>query len=74
MESLRRYNLFAGFLHLMQGIAILILSKDFLLPISGSFLQFNQDSQSLEPAITTLFHLSLPLLVAIFFFLSAAAH
>lgn len=74
MKSLRRHNLFAGFLHLMQGIAVLVLSKDFFLPISGSFLQFNQDSQSLEPATTTLFHLSLPLLVAVFFFLSAAAH
>lgn len=73
-HSLRRYNLTAGFLHLAQGIAVLILSKDFLLPISGSFLQFNQASQSLEPATATLFNLSLPLLIAIFFFLSATAH
>lgn len=73
-QSLRRYNFFAGLLHLVQGIAVLILSKDFLLPISGSFLQFNQSSESLEPATTTLFNLSLPLLIAAFFFLSAAAH
>lgn len=73
-KSLRRYNLFAGFLHLAQGIAVLILSKEFLLPISGNFLQFNQTVQRLEPATTTLFQLSLPLLIALFFFLSAAAH
>ncbi len=58
----------------MQGITVLILSKSFLLPISGNYLQFNLVSQSLEPARTTLFELSLPWLVAAFFFLSALAH
>lgn len=73
-RSLRSYNVFAGFLHLVQGIVVLILSKEFLLPISGNFLQFNPASQNLEPASTTLFELSLPWLVAAFFFLSAIAH
>jgi hypothetical protein len=73
-KSLRRYNILAGFVHLAQGIAILILSKEFLLHVSGSFLQFNPTSQSLEPATTTLFDVSLPWLVAVFFFLSAIAH
>lgn len=74
VKSLRRYNIFAGFLHLAQGIAVLILSKTFLVPISGSFLQFNPASQNLEPSTTVLFDISLPWLVAVFFFLSAAAH
>lgn len=73
-QSLRRYNIFAGFLHLAQGMAVLILSKEFLLPVSGSFLQFNPTSQSLEQATTTLFNVSLPWLIALFFFLSAVAH
>lgn len=73
-KSLRKYNIFAGFLHLAQAIAVLVLSKDFLIPISGSFLQFNPASQSLEPTTTILFDISLPWLVAIFFFLSSAAH
>lgn len=73
-KSLRQYNLFAGLLHMAQGITVLVLSKEFLLPISGSFLQFNPASQNLEPATTTLFHVSLPLLIATFFLLSAAAH
>lgn len=73
-QSLRRYNVFAGFLHLAQGIAVLVLSKSFLLPISGNYLQFNPVAQSLEPARTTLFEFSLPWLVAAFFFLSALAH
>jgi hypothetical protein len=73
-NSLRRYNLFAGFLHLAQGIAVLILSKEFLLPISGGFLKFDSTSRSLVPTSTNLFDLSLPMLIAAFFFLSALAH
>lgn len=73
-QSLRRYNLIAGFLHLAQGVLVAILSKEFTLPIRGGFLQFNQAAQNLEPATVTLFHLSLPLLIIIFFLLSAAAH
>ena len=74
MTKLRKYNFIAGFLHLAQGVAILLLSRQFTLPISGNYLSFNTASQSLEPTSTFLFNLSLPLLVAIFLFLSAAAH
>ncbi len=63
-----------GFLHLAQGIAILILSKVYTLPISGSYLEFNSSSRSLSPTTKLLFNLSLPVLIALFFFLSAAAH
>jgi len=73
-KKLRVFNIIAGFLHLGQGIAVLLLSKSFTLPISGSYLTFNPATQSLEPTTTVLFDLSLPLLVAIFLFLSAAAH
>ena len=45
-----------------------------MLPISGAFLDFNSTTRELEPASTVLFDLSLPLLVAAFFFLSAVAH
>jgi hypothetical protein len=72
--KLRALNIIAGFLHLGQGIAVLILSKTFLLSISGSFLFFDAATQSLEPTMKVLFNLSLPLLVAIFFFFSAVAH
>lgn len=73
-SKLRKLNIFAGFLHLAQGIAIVILSKTFLLPVSGTYLNFNPATQSLEPTTEVLFDLSLPLLIAIFFFMSAAAH
>lgn len=73
-QGLRKLNLIAAGLHLAQGVLVLLLSKTFTLPVTGSYLQFAQSSQSLEPASTTLFELSLPWLIAIFFFLSAGFH
>ncbi len=74
MKRLRLLNVIAGALHFLQGCAVLVLSQSFSLPVTGSYLEFNQTSQALEPTSTTLFELSLPILVASFFFLSAAAH
>lgn len=64
----------AAGLHAAQAVLIVVLSKNFVLPISGNFLTFDKSTQSLEPTTATLFHLSLPLLITIFFILSAAAH
>jgi hypothetical protein len=60
--------------HAVQGVAILLISRTFDIGITGSYLTFNHTTQTLEPATTHLFNLSLPMLIAIFFFLSAAAH
>lgn len=73
-QKLRKYNFIASALHFAQGVAVLLLSKTFLLPISGTYLTFNGATSSLEPATDTLFELSLPALVAAFFFMSSAAH
>lgn len=72
--KLKKLNLIAGFLHLIQGVAVLLLSKSLAIPVSGSYLFFNDSSQALEPASATLFNVQLPLLVALFFFLSAFFH
>lgn len=61
-------------LHALQGVAVLLLSRDFTLPITGSYLRFNVQSEQLEPATKALFNLSLPMLIVAFFFLSALAH
>lgn len=53
---------------------VLILSKDFAIPVSGNYLFFNDASQALEPTSTTLFSVQLPVLIAAFFFLSAFFH
>ncbi len=72
--NLKKLNLIMAGLHGAQGLLVLALSVGFTLPISGSYLKFNEATASLEPATTTLFNISLPLLVAGFFFLSALAH
>ena len=73
-RGLRTFNFVMAALHGVQGIVILLISQSFDIPITGSFLSFNRTSQALEPATTHLFDLSIPLLVALFFFLSALAH
>ena len=74
VNKLVRLNLIATALHFIQAVAVYLLSKDFSLPISGSFLRFNNSTQQLEPASKVLFNLSLPSLIVIFFVLSSIAH
>lgn len=73
-SGLRKFNFIMAALHGVQGVLILALSRSFDIPITGSYLTFDTASKTLEPATTELFSLSVPLLVALFFFLSAAAH
>jgi hypothetical protein len=73
-KGLRIFNLIMAAFHGIQGVIILGFSRAFDIPITGSFLTFDQTTQTLEPATTVLFDLSIPLLVALFFFLSAVAH
>lgn len=73
-SKLKKLNLIAGFLHLIQGVLVILLSKSLEVPVSGNFLSFNNTSKTLEPATTTLFNVQLPMLIALFFFLSAFFH
>lgn len=72
--KLKKLNLIAGWLHLSQAVLVLVLSKAFQIPVSGSYLYFDKSTESLKPTTTELFNISLPLLIAIFFFLSAFFH
>jgi len=71
-QRLRRFNLQMGGLHLIQGLAILLLSTSFALPITTSFLQMR--GQNLVPTPRTLTDVPIGPLVAAFLFLSALAH
>ena len=73
-QYLRKLNFVMAGLHFVQGIILLIVAKAFELPISGGYLAFNETTKSLEPASEHLFDISLPVLLAIFFFICAAAH
>jgi Heliorhodopsin len=69
---LRTYNLVMGLLHFVQGVAILVLSNDFSLPVTGTFLAGPPGSGLVR--VAELFTVRIGWAVAAFVFLSAAAH
>ena len=72
--KLRRYNIFMGFLHLAQAVVIFLLSNDFSLPITTSFLKFIPQTGKLGPVTNTVVNLPFGPMVALFLLLSAIAH
>ncbi len=79
-KSLRKFNLFMGFLHLIQGSAMLVFAltidkiKDFRTPVWSYFLNFDQTQMRLVTQPEKLFTVPFAVLVAAFLFLSAIAH
>ena len=68
---LRVYNLVMGLIHAAQGVAILLLSNDFSLPVTATFM----DGPPGTPLkLTEWFAVPIGPAVAAFVFLSAAAH
>jgi hypothetical protein len=72
--KLRTWNLSMAALHFVQGIAMLLLSSDFSVPVMASFVEFQPATDSLEPVARTLFELRLGPFIASFLFMSALAH
>lgn len=71
LGRLRLYNVGMGLLHAVQGIAVVVLSNDFALPVTAAFMEGPPGT----PASTEeLFTLPLGPAVAAFLFLSALAH
>ncbi|MFC1944278.1 heliorhodopsin HeR [Chloroflexota bacterium] len=73
-SNLRRFNGVMAIVHLVQGVFILLLSTDFSLPVSSSFLEFDPSRDRLVPGPEVLSDLQLAPLIAAFLFLSALAH
>ena len=73
-KGLRKFNLVMSGLHAAQGLAVLLLSTAFTLPVTGNYLAFNTATKHLEPATKTLFSIHLSWLIVAFFFISAIAH
>jgi hypothetical protein len=48
-DRLRLYNIFMGFLHLVQALLIILLSNDFKLPVTTSFLTYQAGTGRLWP-------------------------
>jgi hypothetical protein len=72
--GLRRFNLVMGFVHLVQAVLMLAMSSNFSLPVTSAFLQLNEATEQLVPVPGTVFDLRIGPLVAVFLFMSAAAH
>ncbi len=72
--SLRRFNLIMGFLHLIQGILMIVLSNATTYPIYTNYLNFDVATRSLAPDPQLLYNLRFGPAVALFLLISAAAH
>ena len=73
-NSLRRFNLMMGFLHLVQGILMIVLSNDTAYPIYTNFLKFDVTQRALIPDPKLASELRFGPAVAVFLLLSAVAH
>ena len=80
-KKLRRFNMIMGFLHLAQGVLMIILATGLIQKISQFspqitqfYITYNPQTQALETASRALFQLPFGILTGVFLLLSAAAH
>lgn len=71
-SRLRAFNLVAGVLHALQATVVLVLSNDFALPVTATFME-GPPGQS-PPELTSWFDIRIGPAVAAFLYLSALAH
>lgn len=74
LNKLKIFNIVMAILHAAQAVAVYVLSRDFNLPVNAGFLKFDVAAGALVPATQTVFNISLPWLVIVFFILSSLAH
>jgi hypothetical protein len=80
-ERLKKLNTYAGVLHLVQGILMLVVSqvveriREFTLPVTTTFLVYNEEDETLElEDPKEIWSLPIGALTALFLLLSAVAH
>jgi hypothetical protein len=71
---LRTFNAVMGVLHFIQFALMMVLSNDFSLPVTSSYLEFNSATQSLGLTTYTIADIMLGPLVALFLLISSIAH
>jgi len=74
LKGLRTFNLVMGFLHLIQGVFMILVSNATTYPIFTNFLRFDIDTFSLVPDPKLYYDLPFGPAVAVFLLLSAVAH
>ncbi len=73
-KGLKNFNLFMGFLHLIQGILMIVLSNNKTYPIFTNYLSFDIKTFSLKPNPALYYALRFGPAVAAFLLISAVAH
>jgi hypothetical protein len=73
-RGLGRFNLIMGFLHLVQGVFMILVSNDTTYPIFTNYLTFDVATRSLRPNTQLLYNLRFGPAVAGFLLISAVAH
>lgn len=73
-RRLRTFNAVMGAFHLIQGVILLLISSDFALPVTSSFLKFDIATRTLNPNLVEEFTLEIGPMIAVFLFMSAIAH
>lgn len=73
-KKLRTFNAVMGIIHMIQGIAMLLLSNAFTLPLTYLHPAYNAVTKTLSPVSETFFNVQIGPLVALFLFMSATAH
>ena len=71
-RRLRGYNVAMGMLHAIQGVLVLLLANGFTLPVVATYMSGPPGVG--EPLVESLFDVSIAWGVALFLFMSAAAH
>lgn len=72
--GLRRFNAIMGFLHLIQGIFMILVSRATTYPIFTNYLSFDVATRSLKPNPQLFYELPFGPAVAMFLLISAVAH
>lgn len=72
VAGIRRWNLIAGFAHLIQFVLILVLSNDFSLPVTATYMAGPPGTPPSNPV--TIWDIRVAWGVALFFLLSAIFH
>lgn len=73
-RNLRIFNAVMAILHFLQGIAMLLLSRDFQIPLTTTFLDFNIQARTVLPVTEEIIKINLGPFIALFLFLSAFFH
>lgn len=73
-RRLRLFNLVMGILHLVQAVAIFVMSKDFTVTGTTSFLSWNQTEGAPESVTKSLVDFPVGPMVAAFLLISCVAH